>query len=228
MAKKVVMVISAHPDDSEFAVAGTVAKWVREGHRVVYVICTNGDKGSDDPKMTSARLAEIREREQREAAGVVGVSEVVFLGHPDGGLEDTPQFRGELVRLIRKYHPDIVMTSDPYHRYMWHRDHRITGIVTLDAVFPYARDRLSYPEHQAEGLEPHKVKEVYLWGSEEPDTFVDIGNTLEIKLKALRCHVSQLGGHSDWKDWVVNRASTVGRAHGIALAEEFRRIEIIY
>ncbi len=228
--KKVVMVISAHPDDSEFAAAGTVAKWVKEGREVVYVICTNGDKGSSDPHMTSDRLAKIREQEQREAAKVLGVNEVVFLGHPDGGLEDTPTFRGELVRLIRKYRPEIVMTSDPYRKYLWHQAHRIAGAVTLDAVFPYARDRLSYPEHEVEGLKPHKVREVYLWGSEESETVVDISETFAVKVKALSCHVSQVGNHAaDWEKWVrerAERAGTIGQARGIPLAEAFHRIEI--
>jgi len=201
------------------------------GWEVIYIVCTNGDKGSSDPDMTSERLAKIREQEQREAAEVLGISEVVFLGHTDGGLEDTPAFRGELVRLIRKYRPDIVMTHDPYRRYMGHHDHRITGIVTLDAIFPYARDHLSYPEHKAEGLKPHKVREVYLLGSEEPDTFVDISETFAVKMKAVSCHVSQIGEHSDdWENWVkqrAERATAVGQSHGIPLAEAFRRIEIV-
>jgi LmbE family N-acetylglucosaminyl deacetylase len=156
---------------------------------------------------------------------------VVFLGHPDGGLEDTPAFRGELVRLIRKYRPDIVMTTDPHRKYMWHRDHRIAGLVTMDAVFPYARDHLSYPEHKAEGLQPHKVREIYFWGSEEPDTFVDISETFSVKVKALSCHVSQVGQHAtEWEKWVkerAERAAAIGRARGIPLAEAFRRIEIV-
>ena len=229
--KKIVMVVTAHPDDSEFAAAGTMAKWVMEGREVIYVVCTNGDKGSSDPDMASERLAKIREQEQREAAKVLGISEVVFLGHPDGGLEDTPAFRGELVRLIRKYRPDIVMTHDPYRRYMGHRDHRITGIVTLDAIFPYARDHLFYPEHKAEGLKPYKVREVYLLGSEEPDTFVDISETFALKMKAVSCHVSQIGEHSDdWENWVkqrAERAAAVGQSRGLSLAEAFRRIEIL-
>lgn len=225
--KQVVMVVSPHPDDSEFGAGGTVAKWVKEGQRVIYVVCTNGDKGSADPEMTSERLAKIREQEQREAAKVLGVGEVVFLGHPDGGLEDTPTFRGELVRLIRKYRPDTVMTTDPYRKYSSHRDHRITGIVTLDAVFPYARDHLSYPEYKAEGLRPHKVREVYLWGSEEPDTFINISETFDLKIAALSCHVSQVGQHlGEREKWVKERAASLGQAHGIPLAEAFRRIEI--
>ncbi len=225
------MVIAPHPDDSEFGIAGTVARLTKEGKKVVYVICTNGDKGTSDRKIKPGELAKIREKEQRAAAKLLGVSEVVFLGYPDGGLEDTPAFRGELVRLIRKYRPDIVMTHDPYRRYMGHHDHRITGIVTLDAIFPYARDHLFYPEHKAEGLKPHKVREVYLLGSEEPDTFVDISETFALKMKAVSCHVSQVGEHSDdWENWVkqrAERAAAVGQSRGIPLAEAFRRIEIV-
>jgi len=224
-----VMVVTPHPDDAEIGAAGTIALWARQGRNVVYVVCTNGDKGSSDPNMTSERLALIREQEQREAAKLLGASEVIFLGHPDGGLEDTPAFRGELVRLIRKHRPDVVLTAEPYRRFPWHRDHRITSIVTLDAIFPYARDHLSYPEHKAEGLAPHKVKEVYLWGSEEPDTFIDISETLSIKLAALMCHASQVGQRAELvKQWVKERASTIGQSRGIPLAEAFHRIEMPY
>ncbi|TET40481.1 MAG: PIG-L family deacetylase [Dehalococcoidia bacterium] len=224
-----VMVVTPHPDDAEIGAGGTIASWVGEGREVVYVVCTNGDKGSSDPEMTPERLAQIRQREQREAAKTLGVKEVIFLGYPDGALEDTSSFRGELVRLIREYRPDVVMTTDPYRRYLWHRDHRITGTVTLDAIFPYARDRLSYPEHIAEGLSPHRVKEIYLWGSEEPDTFIDISETLSLKLAALDCHASQVAQHAEnLKRWIEGRASKIGQGQGLPLAEAFRRIEIIY
>ena len=135
-----IMVISAHPDDAEFGSAGAVAKWIREGRRVVYVVCTSGDKGSNDPNMTPEQLAKIRENEQEDAAAVLGVSDVVFLRYPDQELEDTPHFRKAIVRQIRIFKPEMILTSDPYRRYIWHRDHRIVGQVTLDAVFPYARD----------------------------------------------------------------------------------------
>ena len=224
-----VMVVTPHPDDAEIGAGGTIASWVRQGREVIYVVCTNGDKGTSDPDITSERLSQIRQQEQMEAAKILGVSEVIFLGYTDGGLEDTPAFRGELVRLIRKHRPDVVMTTDPYRRYLWHRDHRITGIVTLDAIFPYARDRLSYPEQIAEGLEPHRVKEVYLWGSEEPDTFIDISETFSLKLAALSCHATQVGQHAQiLKRRIEERASKTGQSQGVPLAEAFRRIEIIY
>jgi len=123
----------------------------------------------------------------------------------------------------------MVITADPYRRYLWHRDHRITSIVTLDAIFPYARDHLSYPEHIAEGLAPHKVKEVYFWGSEEPDTFIDITEAFSLKLAAIMCHASQVGQRAELlKQWVEERAAQVGQSQGIPMAEAFRRIEIIY
>lgn len=223
------MVVTPHPDDAEFGAAGTVACWIRQGREVVYVVCTDGGKGSSDPEMTSERLAQIRQQEQLEAARILGVREVIFLGYPDGGLEDTPAFRGELVRLIRKHRPDIVFTSDPYRRYLWHRDHRITGTVMLDAIFPYARDRLSYPEHLAEGLLPHRVKEIYLWGSEEPDTYIDITDTFNLKMAALSCHASQVGRYWEAIDQrVKDRAEKLGQKEGFPLAEAFRHIEIIY
>ena len=221
------MVVTPHPDDAEFGAAGTVACWVRQGRQVVYVVCSNGDKGSSDPDMTSERLAEIRRHEQEEAARLLGVTEVVFLDYPDGGLEDTPDFRRELVRLIRKYRPEVVITADPHRRYLWHRDHRITGRVTLDAVFPYARDHLSYPEHKAEGLSPHSVREVLLWGSEEPDTFIDIRDTFDVKMAALACHTSQVGKY--WRiveERMRDRATKIGEDQGFPLAEAFRRIEM--
>ena len=222
-----ILVVCPHPDDAEFGAAGTIAKWTDEGKEVFYVICTNGDKGSSDPNMTSERLANIRRKEQQAAADVLGVKEVVFLDYPDGGLEDTPQFRGDIVRLIRLYKPRVLLTSDPQRQYIWHRDHRITGRVALDAVFPYARDRLSYPEHEAAGLSPHKVEEIYCWGSDDPNLCIDITSTFERKLQALQCHKSQIGGHRGrLEDRVRERAAILGKEKCIPLAEAFYYIKM--
>ena len=190
-----VMVVTPHPDDAEYGVAGTVVRWVREGKDVVYVVVTNGDKGTSDNRIAPQELARIREEEQLASAHLLGVREVQFLRYPDQGLEDTPLFRKEIVRWIRAYRPNTVVTADPYRRYIWHRDHRVTGRVTLDAIFPFARDHLSYPELLREGLTPHKVREVLLWASEEEDVNFrsDISETFTIKLSALRCHHSQVG-----------------------------------
>jgi len=221
------MVITPHADDAEFGVAGTVARWVRDGKKVVYVVCTNGNKGSNDPKMKPQKLAEIRRKEQLAAAKLLGVEKVEFLGHNDQSLEETPEFRKEIVRLIRTYRPDVVATTDPYRRYIWHHDHRITGQVVLDAVFPYARDRMAYPDLIKEGLQPHKVKELLFWGAEEPNYFSDITDTYDIKVAALRCHHSQVGHFSkEWSDFLRQRYAGFAKGKGFELAEAFYRAEV--
>lgn len=219
-----VMVITSHPDDAEFGIAGTVAKWVREGKKVVYVVCTSGNKGSSDPAMTTQRLAQIREKEQMDAARVLGVKEVVFLRHEDQGLEDTPEFRKEIVRLLRMYRPNTVAAPDPYRRYIWHRDHRVTGQVVLDAVFPFARDRMAYPDLIEAGFEPHKVREILMWGTVEPNYKSDITNTFDMKITALRCHKSQVS--PDHEEWLRERARVMAQGTSFELAEAFHREEI--
>ena len=225
-----ILVITPHPDDAEFGVAGTVARWTKQGKQVVYAVCTNGNKGTSDPNIKPEQLAEIRQGEQRAAAGVLGVREVVFLGNPDQGLEDTPEFRKQIVRTIRLYRPETVVTADPYRRYIWHRDHRIAGQVTLDAVFPYARDHLAYPELLEEDLQPHKVKEMLFWASENINYLSDITDTFELKLAALRCHESQVSSMKvlDLEDWLRQRCSDLAEGEDFDLAEAFHREEIIW
>lgn len=225
-----VLVITPHPDDAEFGVAGTVARWTGEGRDVIYVVCTNGDKGTSDRDVKPDELARIREREQLAAAHTLGVREVVFLHHPDQGLEDTPEFRKEIVRLIRAYKPETVVTADLYRRRIWHRDHRITSQVTLDAVFPYARDFLSYPDLLEEGLEPHKVKEVLLWGAEEPNYRTDITGTFDIKIAALLCHKSQMNSVpvTALEERLRERHTMQAQGEDYELAEAFYRIEILW
>ena len=222
-----VLVIAAHPDDSEFGAAGTVAKWIREGRRVAYLICTSGEKGTADPDLTPEMLLGIREEEQRAAARVLGVHEVRFLRRPDQGLEDTADFRKLIVRMIRTFRPDVVMTSDPYRRYIWHRDHRIIGQVVLDAVFPYARDRLAYPDLLAEGLMPHKVRELYFWGTDDVNFRSDITATFDLKIAALRCHVSQVREfkRGDPGEWLRQRSREMAAGESFGLAEAFHRVE---
>ena len=225
-----VMVITPHPDDAEFGVAGTVARWSSEGKDVIYVVCTNGDKGSSDPDMKPAELARIREQEQLAAANILGVREVIFLRHPDQGLEETPEFRKEIVRLIRMYRPETVVTADLYRRRLWHRDHRITSQVTLDAIFPYARDFHAYPDLMEEGLQPHKVKELLLWGAEEPNHRTDISGTFDRKIEALFCHSSQVSGNpsSGWEQRLRERHAMLAEGEDYELAEAFYRIEILW
>ncbi len=223
-----ILVIGPHADDPEFGIAGTVARWAQEGKKVVYVICTNGDKGTSDIDLAPEKLVKIREEEQREAARVAGALDVVFLGFPDQGLEDTPEFRKEIVRQIRTFQPDIVATTDPYRKYLIHRDHRITGQVTLDAVYPFARDHLAYPDLFAQGYRPHKVKEVLTWGTEDPNYWSDITRTFETKIQALRCHKSQIGNWDfpELYKHLRTKAAEDARGQGFELAEAFHRTEI--
>lgn len=223
------MLVIPHPDDGESGCAGTVAKWVSEGCAMLYVVCTNGNKGTADPEMTSERLAEIREAEQREAAKRLGVEDVVFLRHGDGELEDTREFRGQIVREIRRFRPDVALAMDPYRQLTHsHRDHRVSGQVTMDACFPYARDPLHYPEHIAEGFEPFKVGALLLWGSENPDVAVDITPTIDKKMEALAAHVSQLSEDPARIDGFVRRRAQQAAERAVGLgydfAETFRRI----
>jgi LmbE family N-acetylglucosaminyl deacetylase len=222
------MVISPHPDDCEFGVSGTVARLVKEGKQAVYVICTNGDKGTSDRSLTPEKLAKIRVKEQLAAAKLLGVKHTVFLGYPDQGVEDCHEFRRDLVREIRRYKPFAVATADPYRKYMWHRDHRITGTVAADAVFPYSRDHLSYPELLEEGLEPHKVREIWFWGSEEPNFRQDITDTFETKLAALSCHKSQFDVSAEMQARMKDFATMNAKGEKFELAEAFHRVEMRY
>jgi LmbE family N-acetylglucosaminyl deacetylase len=227
------LVIAAHPDDAEFGAGGTVAAWTKGGKKVVFVICTNGDKGTSDRDMAPERLAEIREGEQREAARTLGVRDVVFLRYPDQGLEETSEFRKQIVRQIRIYRPHTVATSDPYQRYISHRDHRITGQVVLDAVYPFARDALAFPELIDEGLEPHSVREVLCWGTDDINYRSDITDTFDLKAAALRCHASQMGGiaHAlgtqDLEGWLRPLCEAWAEGEDFELAEAFHRVEVM-
>ena len=226
---KRVLVVIPHPDDAEGWCGGTVARWIREGAEVFYVLCTDGGKGSDDPQMTSARLVPIREREQLAAADSLGVREVVTLRHPDGELEDTVDFRKELVRAVRRFQPDVLLCPDPYRRASnWHRDHRVTGQVASDAAFPYARDHLHFPELlKEEGLDTHKTGTLLFWAPDIPDTYLDITDTIDAKISALVCHESQMSGRgSDGAaQWVRDRAKEAGKDQGFEYAEGFRKLE---
>ena len=223
-----ILVVTAHPDDAEFGVAGTVARWIGEGKQVVYAVCTNGEKGTTDRTIDPRALAATRKREQEAAARLLGVKDVVFFGLPDQELEDTAEFRKMVVRAIRTYRPATVVTSDPYHRYIWHRDHRIVGQVTLDAVFPFARDHLAYPDLLEEGLEPHKVREMLFFGSEDVNYRSDITTTFHLKVAALRCHESQIKELKirDLEAWMREWSCSMAEGAECQLAEAFHRIEI--
>ena len=226
-SKKTILVVTPHPDDAEGGAGGTIVKWANEGSKVVLVVCTNGDKGTSDRNMSSEKLAKIREKEQLNAAKVMGVSEVVFLREPDQYLDDNTRFREKLVRQTRRHKPEVVITIDPNRAYIRHRDHYYCGRVTLDAVFPYARDYKAYPEHVQEGLEPHKVQEVYAFRPEIPDFFVDITETFDTKMEALYCHTSQMSStREDGQERSRARAAEVGKQAGCELAEGFKHIVI--
>ena len=227
------MVIVAHPDDIEFACAGTIARWTAAGCVVSYVLCTSGDVGIDRPGMSRAEATAIREAEQRAAADLLGVSEVVFLREPDGMLESTMALRKRLVREIRRFRPEVVMTFDPSalivsDEYINHPDHRAAATAAVEAVFPAAGQPLVFPELADEGLRAHKVRKLYVVAFFDAGaaTVVDIGPTFERKLAALRCHASQM---SDWdpgprlRQWAAEAAA--GSAH--ELVETFRVVRLI-
>lgn len=224
-----VMVVVAHPDDPEFLAGGTVARLAKEGRAISYVIVTNGNKGSSDRGVRSEQLALVRAEEQRRAARVLGVERVEFLGYEDGELEDTRDLRRDITREIRRWRPDLIITLNPRRTYDnppgWHRDHRITGRAVLDCVYPLARDHLSFPELLPEH-EPHSVREVYAIQWEQPGLVVDITQTMELKLEAIRCHASQVGDFTTVEARMRTRAATLGKAKGYACAEGFDHIVV--
>lgn len=225
------MVIMAHADDAEFGCSGTVAKWCAEGWEVVYVLCTDGSKGTSDRSLTSEQLAKIRRQEQINAGKVLGLKDVVFLGYPDGYLEPTLALRRDIAREIRRFRPDVVICSYPMRNLnvFWgvgHPDHIASGEATISAIFPAARDHLTFPELLKEGFEPHKVAEAWVVGASDPDLYVDVTDYMDTSIKALMEHSSQLGG---WKPEDLSermrqwrRESAHGR--GMLYAEAFKRI----
>ena len=224
------MVIMAHPDDAEWGCAGTVAKWCAEGWDVVYVLCTDGSKGSSDPEMTGEKLIKIREKEQRDAGKVLGLKDVVFLGYPDSYLEPTLELRRDIAREIRRHKPDVVIVGNPSRglesHYVGHPDHYAAGEAALSAVFPTARDRMTFPELIEEGLEPHKVREVWIaGGGDDSDRFVDIEDYVDTAVEALKAHKSQVDQEHAGEWFRQGRIST-GKKVGMAFAEGFKRISL--
>jgi LmbE family N-acetylglucosaminyl deacetylase len=220
------MVVVAHPDDAEFGCSGTIAKWCRQGMEVVQVICTDGSKGSSDPMMTPQSLQEIRYREQQAAARVLGVKEVVFLGHEDSMLQPTLELRRDIAREIRRHRPQVVICQPPVRNlfgngHIGHPDHIAAGEATLSAVFPAARDRLTFPELLKEGLEPHKVREVLISDREHADAWIDVTDYLDVAIEALRQHKSQLGSWNVADGMRKWRART-GESKDMTYAEAFK------
>jgi LmbE family N-acetylglucosaminyl deacetylase len=227
------MAIVAHPDDIEFSCAGTTARWARAGARICYVLCTSGDVGIAEPGMTRTRAAEIREVEARAAAEIASVKDIVFLREPDGMLMPTLELRKKLVREIRRFRPEVVITGDPTivwsgEDYINHPDHRAAAQATLDATFPAAGQPNLFEELAQEGLTAHKPRKVYVnsWGG-IADLFVSIDETIEVKINALRAHKSQMG---DWdpseeiRQWAANTA----KGKEMSYAESYRVVTLVY
>ena len=233
---KRVMVIVAHPDDADFMAAGTLAKWAKEGREIVYVLCTSGDKGTSDPDVEPSDLALIREKEQQNAVSVIGGEKVVFLRYPDGMLQNTLQLRKDLCRQIRKYRPEVVICQDPTNRFgdsnINHPDHRAAGDAALDAIFPSARDYHMFPELiLEESLIPHKVLEIYMSTRDSNATvWVDITDTVDIKVAALKQHSSQVGTDSERLEGletrIKERTAEAGEPHNMKHAEAFKYIKL--
>jgi LmbE family N-acetylglucosaminyl deacetylase len=221
------MVVFAHPDDAEFGCGGTVALWTAEGYEMAYVVATDGSKGSADPAMEPGRLIAMRQEEQRRAAEVLGVKEVIFLNYADGYLEHTLALRRDIARAIRRFRPERLITMTPYRSFsvsgsVNHPDHLAVGDAALAAVYPTARDRLTFPELLAEGLEPYNVREVYVMGTESPDIWIDITTTMERKIEALLQHSSQLRSPQAL-DRVRARATETAQGHDMQYAECFKK-----
>ena len=192
-----VLVIMAHPDDPEFSAGGTIARWTSEGHEVVYALVTDGSKGTDDRDLTPQQLVALRREEQTAAARELGVHHIIFMDYPDGEVVPDLALRRDLVRVMRRVQPEIIVAPDPHTLFTTfgtinHPDHRAVGLAAMDAIFPAARNHNYFPELLAEGLEPVYVKEVYLSGTLHADTWIDVTATFERKLQALRAHKSQI------------------------------------
>lgn len=217
------LVIGAHPDDNEFGAGGTVAKLTQQGWQVTFIICTNGNKGSHDADMSSYRLSETREEEQRAAAAKLGVEKVIFLRNNDGELEPTSALRAEIALYIRYFKPHAVYTHDPWKQYMLHPDHRAVGFATIDGIVS-ARDHLYMPGLGQIGITVWRPKALYLWSAEQPDYVEDISETLETKLAALEEHHTQLDENSGWQERVRQRGAEIGAPAGYRAGEAFRKL----
>ena len=221
------MAIVAHPDDIEFGCAGTIARWVQEGCQVAYVLVTSGDAGIAKAGMTRADATAIREAETLAAAKVVGVEHVVFLREPDGEVENTLSLRKRLVREIRLFKPEVVITDDPTLMFspqgrINHPDHRAVGTATVDAIFPAAGQPHFYEALATEGIFAHKVRKVYILSRGQGETFINISDTIELKLQALRAHVSQVGEMVELEKMLRERTAQLGAGKEMTHAEAFR------
>jgi LmbE family N-acetylglucosaminyl deacetylase len=224
------LVITAHPDDAEFLAVGTIAKMCDLGWDVRICVATSGDKGTRNPDMRRQELAATREAEQRAAAAVLGLRECIFWGYPDGFLQESAELRGQVVALIRRLRPDVIVSWDGFRSGFNHSDHRVIGRIVRDALFPAAHDPLYYAEQRDDGLEAHRTAELLMAGAEDADFHVDIGPWLERKVDAILCHTSQIDGRSReqmLKGWraAAKRDRERRKRTGYEFAESFRRVE---
>ncbi len=224
------MVVVAHADDAEWGCAGTVAKLCAAGWEMVYVLCTDGSKGIDDPEISSDELVRIRQQEQTNAGRVLGLREVVFLGYEDAMLQPSLELRRDITRAIRRYRPDLLICQNPVRDlvgrgYLGHPDHFAAGEAALAAVYPTARDRLTFPELLAEGLEPHRVREVWVMDRENADQYVDVTEHIETAVAALCAHASQVAPE-DADQHLKNWRREIGAAVGFPYAEAFKRFRL--
>jgi LmbE family N-acetylglucosaminyl deacetylase len=226
------LVITAHPDDADFGIAGTVARWVSEG-TVAHLVCgTSGEAGSDDAAADPLELAALRESEQRAAADIIGYEDVTFLHRPDGALANDLALREQLVRIIRTFRPDAVASIDPrliVHEdgFIQHVDHREAGAAAVDAVYPAAQNAMAFPHLvKSEGLAPHHVERVYLFWTERPSVWIDISASIETKLAALRAHASQHREPERLEERIRGWAHREGEPAGLEAAESFSVIDL--
>jgi LmbE family N-acetylglucosaminyl deacetylase len=236
--KRIAMVIVAHPDDAEFAAAGTVATWVRDGWEVYYVICTDATGGGSDDAtdvgpVAKRSISDTRKSEQRAAGEVLGLKDVFFLDYPDGQLQPSIELRRDLVRLLRTYRPSRVICQSPERTWIptlvlgrYHSDHLAAGQATLAAIYPMSQNPWDFPELLEEGLLPHKISEIYIAGAPNINHYIDISGVIEKKIKALLCHASQfIGRTEDVEKMVGKRFAELGTKYGVTFAEEFHRTE---
>jgi LmbE family N-acetylglucosaminyl deacetylase len=233
LTPKVVLGIAAHPDDLDFSASGTLATYAAGGAAVYYLQLTDGGKGSSNASMSAEQVSKLRQAEQQAACNCVSGQEVFFLNYPDGELEISRELKKEIVRYIRKLKPDVVITTDPNALYYpeWgminHNDHRAAGQAALDAVYPLARDHLTFPELASEGLTPHKVKTVLLTAFSNQDFFVDVSHVMAQKMAAVAAHASQLSDPEQFKSKLIEMAAKNGEKAGVEYAEGFIRLEIM-
>ena len=224
------MVVVAHADDAEWGCSGTVAKLCAEGWEMVYVLCTDGSKGIDDPEISGEELIRIRMEEQTNAGKVLGLHDVVFLGYEDAMLQPSLDLRRDIAKQIRRYRPNLVICQNPVRDlvgrgYIGHPDHFAAGEATLAAVYPTSRDRLTFPELLAEGLEPHKVPELWIMDRQNADQYVDVTDYIETAVNALRAHASQVDS-DDADRYLKGWRSEIGAKVGFQYAEAFKRFEM--